>query len=270
MAQGKTYKIAARAGDTWLIPGDIHFPVHDPRALSAMVGWFEDYRAQHPDRRAGVIFQGDTFDCYGLSRFGKRAKKFWNHGRLMAGVNAALPTLKWAASLPNGAYLKMGNHDAWIQRFIDETPALEGAPGLEFAKLTGLDAIEGLEVLGEETKILVGDKVVIAHGHKLGAKTAKGIVDKYPDQVTICGHYHRLWSLLRTVYSPEGSPGYRGAYCVGFLGSEECIEDYAPDGDMQLGFGVLEFFGDRGGGSPFFRVSLHCIVFDGRGRPYVA
>lgn len=257
----KTYRVHVEPGDAYLVPGDLHYPLHDAGAVAAMLEWFQLRREAGIWDRTGLLLQGDTLDCFGLSKFRKRAKKFWDAGKLKLGVDAARPLIEWGARMPLGATMVLGNHDYWAANFVEENPALEGCPGVEFGALTGLSSIEGLEILGHGDKVLLGDKVVVCHGDTLGAKSPSSIVAKYPDQVTVLGHYHRVWQLLRTVYGPEGDPSYRGAYCVGMLAGEEAIEDYAPDGDMQLGFGVIEFFGPkRRNGQPHFRVDLHTIV----------
>ena len=257
----KTCRIGVQPGDAYLIPGDLHYPLQNDGAVNAMWEWFQNRTDAGCWLRTGLLLQGDTLDCYGLSRFGKRAKKFWDAGRLMYGVNSARPLIEWGARMPLGATMILGNHDLWASSFVNDNPALDGCPGVAFGSLTGLSDIDGLEILGHGDKVLLGDKVVVCHGDTLGAKTPASIVAKYPDQTTVLGHYHRVWSQLRTVYGPDGEAGYRGAHCVGMLASSRATEDYAPDGDMQLGFGVVEFFGPlRTNGQPHFRVDLHTIV----------
>lgn len=266
--KSKTYRMQVRSGDAFLVPGDMHYPLHDKAAVSAMVEWWSN--RQDPYIRTGVIFQGDNLDCFGLSRFGKRAKKFWDVGRLKRGVDEFRPIATWGAKHELGALMNLGNHEYWCTQFVDANPALEGCPGVEFGALTGLNDVEGLEILDYDSRILLGDKVVVCHGHGLGARTLGGIVTKYPDQFSLIGHYHSIQYLSRTVYGPDGEPQIRGAATCGMLASYEAVEDYAPDPNMQQGFAVVEFFGDRGNGQPFFRVDQHIIVKDIKGRAYVA
>jgi hypothetical protein len=259
----KLYRIDVQPGDAYVIPGDMHFPFQDRKAVLAMWEWVHARRAADVWNRVGLLLQGDTIDCYGLSRFGKKARKMWDHGRLMSGINAAEPFLRWGAKLDLGATMLLGNHEYWAASFVNDNPALEGCPGTEFARLTGLDQIEGLEVLDHDSRVLLGRNCVVAHGHDLGARTPDSIVNRYPDQFTILGHWHKVWSRYRTVYAPDGTPAMRGAACVGMMASPEAHADYAPDGDMQLGFAVVEFKGRRSNGAPFFRVDLHTIQQDG-------
>jgi len=154
-----------------LVVGDIHFPAHDPEALRATQEYFDNRVQAGVYSRAGVVNNGDILDCYGLSRWGKRAKRFWSEGQLMAGVNAARPFLEWAARF-DLSLLNLGNHEYWCTRFVNDTPGLEGCPGVEFAALTGLGDIDGLEILDYDTKIVINDKCVITHGHGTRGKTA--------------------------------------------------------------------------------------------------
>ena len=156
----------------------------------------------------------------------------------------------------------LGNHEDWISQATDEQPEFDGCPGMEFGALTGLNAIEGLEILPVGDRILLGDKCVIVHGHDL-PKTPETVMRKYPDQFTVHGHDHKVYKLHRTVYDAAGEPGIRGVASVGMLAGRKATEDYAPDPDMQLGFAVIEFYGKRSNGLPFFRVDEHVIVEDG-------
>lgn len=259
----KIYRIHPRAGDAYLIPGDMHFPFHDRGAVLAMWEWTHNHLVAGRWERLGAILQGDTIDCYGLSRFGKKAKKFWDSGRLMTGIEAATPFLTWAGKQALGATMLLGNHEYWAASFVNDNPALHGCPGTEFANLTGLAGIPGLEVLDYDSRVVLGRNVVVAHGHDLGARTPTSILGRYPDQFTIMGHWHKAWIQYRTVYQPNGEPAMRGAACVGMMASSEAHADYAPDGDMQLAFGVLEFHNHRADGRPYFRFDLHTIQHEG-------
>lgn len=259
-------RINPQAGWAYLIPGDIHFPMHDPAAVAAMQHYWDD---NFWAMRRGVICQGDTIDPYGISRFPKKSKKMLDFGRITTAVDAARPFLEWAADQPLGCEFLLGNHEGWIAEFFEQHLALEGLPGLEFGALTGLDDIDDLHVYPEKTKIVLSDKVVVCHGHDLGAKTAKTVMARYPNQYTVYGHYHSIYTDSRTVYGADGEPSYRGCACVGML-ADPLQFDYADDPDMQLGFATLEFFGDRGNGKPFFKVTPHYIVKDSHGNAWVA
>jgi hypothetical protein len=259
---GKTYKIHVKPGDAYLVPGDLHFPMQNRGAVKAMWEWVHNRRSAGVWKRFGVIPQGDTIDPIGLSRFPKKARKLWDYGRVKTAVDSALPFLTWAGKTELGCTYLPGNHEAWMMQAIDDVPALSGLAGASFGALTGLDNIEGVEVLEVGDRILLGDKVVIQHGHDL-PKTAEGVLRKFPDQFTVYGHYHRAYQVFRTVYDAAGEPGVRGVTCVGMMASNEAVEDYAPFPDMQLAFAIIEFHGRKSNGAPFFRVDLHTIQEEG-------
>lgn len=265
MSSRKTYRINAEPGWAFLVVSDIHFPLHDSPSLRKVQEYFDTRLQAGLYTKAGVILNGDILDCYGLSKWGAKAKKYWTHGKLMEGVHAARPFLEWASRFDLALY-NLGNHELWTRRFVDQNPGLEGCPGVEFGALTGLGDIDGLEILDFDTKIILNNKVVMTHGHGTRGKTASAIANNYPDQVSIVGHHHRTQSHFRTVWTPTG-PAYRAAHMVGMLCSDECVEDYSPDADMQRGFATVEFKGPMS--KPVFSVRNHVLVSSVQGYMHV-
>lgn len=263
------YRVHVRPGDSYLVPGDIHFPVHDPAAVDAMVSWFEGhYRAPH--HRRGVVFQGDTLDCWGSSRYPKAARRLHNQSRLADEVRAARPLLEWAGDQPLRATMILGNHEDRLNELLDGHPELHGASGASFGALTGLDTVPGLEILGHGDWVCLGDAVAICHGDAdRFPRKAAAVAAKYPDQVTLWGHTHHAEAYYLTVYGVDGRPHVRGAVNVGHLSLVE-EQEYTADPNWQQGFAVVEFFGDRGDGRPFFRVEQHMVLRDRAGRAVVA
>ena len=259
------YKIFAKKGDVWLIPGDLHFPIHDAKAVDAMVRWFD---ATYPGHSRGVLCQGDTFDSHSISRFPKKPERLAAFPSLVAEAATARKFLKHAGAQKNGCVVIPGNHEDWLDDLIMSSPGLSGAPGMDWPKLTGLDDIEGVQWLPYGTKVLLGDLVVVCHGDPRDfPKKCHLVVNKYPDQFTIFGHTHQAASFYRTVYDSKGRPQTRGAMNVGTLSQQA---EYTDDPNHQLAFATVEFFGDRGNGAPFFRALLHHIVRDKRGGVHVA
>lgn len=264
MLTSKRFRSAAFDGLHVLVPGDIHHDKQDQPAVQAMQDWW-DGRGY---TRSKSVLQGDTFDLWGLSRFPKKAKRLWDNAQLMAEVDAGRPFLKWAAGMSDGCDMILGNHEKRLEAVLDDNPTLCGCPGIEFGAMTGLSDIEGLEILDWNTQVWIGDKVCIRHGDAPGfPKTCQAVVKKYPDQVTIFGHTHRIASAFSTVYGPNGDGQVRGAYNVGHL---SLLPEYYDDPDWQLGFMEIEFFGDRGNGEPFFRCIQHHIFRDSKGNCHVA
>ena len=261
----KRYRQKVEAGDWYLVPGDIHHDKQDQPAVTAMMEWWDKKTWM---RRRGVVPQGDSLDLWGLSRYPKSAKKIWTDSQLMKEADAARPFLEWASAQPLGCKMILGNHEKRLEAVLDENPSLHGCPGVEFGAMTGLDDIEGLEILDWNSQVWLGDKCCIRHGDAPGfPKTCSAVCKKYPDQVTLFGHTHRLGAEFVTVYGDDGLPQVRGAYNVGHL---SLLPEYYDDPDWHLGFAEIEFFGDRGNGQPFFRVGLHHIFRDSKGNCHVA
>lgn len=259
----KTYRIAPQAGWAFLVPGDLHFPYADEGAVASMQEWWENRKQAGFWTKTGVLPQGDTIDPIGLSPYPKPAAKYWDAGKLMHAVDAALPFLKWAAGHDLGATMILGNHEKWALDAVSKAlPELDGCPGIEFGALTGLDAIDGLEILPYESRVLLGDKCVVLHGKEC-PNDPQATLRKFPDQFTVRGHDHKVYKIHRTVYGPDGEPAIRGVCSVGMLAARAAYSDYARYGDFQLGFAVIEFF-SGGAGKLLFRVDEHVIVKVGR------
>lgn len=224
--------------------------------------WIQIRREAGVYKRFGVCILGDFIDPIGLSRFPKSARKHWDYGRLRDAIDECMPFLSWAAKTELGCTYLLGNHEQWVLDSLDTLPALEGLPGTAFGALTGLDQIEGLEILDVGDRILFNDNVVAMHGQEL-PKSPESVLRKFPYQFTIHGHDHRVYQIYRTHYDANGEPGTVGVASVGHLASNDAIDDYAPYADMQLGFGTIEFHGKRNNGHPFFSINPKVIVENG-------
>ena len=275
MTGRKRLRVAVSPGDVYLVPGDMHFPTHDEAAVDAMVRWFEDrYVRSARGHRCGVVLQGDTEDLYGISKYPKKAQRLYSKSKVIDEVKAATPFLSWAAGLPLGAYKVLGNHEGRLARLFDEHPALDGC-AISFGEITGLNGIDGLEILDPWSRVFLGDSVMIVHGDEpYFPKRAHLVASKYPDVVTLYGHTHRAESYYTTSYGPDGRPRIRAAFNVGHM-CDVAQQDYVSDPNWQTGFAVVEFFGERGGEGqgaprPFFRVQQHLVFRDSEGRAVVA
>lgn len=247
------------------VPGDIHIGCDDMEVLDAAMSFAEDESAFRGCDLGGTI-TGDFFDSHAVSRHPKKAARLAALPTMMHEVERGRPILKRMADWPLGTEYTLGNHEDWVEQLVDANPGLANAPGLEFANLFGLNDIEGLTILPFNTWLVYGDKVQVHHGKGLPAKPA-AVAAKYPDAFTLYGHTHQAGVAYRTVYNMDGNPQVRGAMNVGFLGA---IPEYTSDPDWQWSFGLVEFFGDKGDGNPFFRANLHHVFRDRKGKVHVA
>lgn len=220
--------------------------------------------------RTGVVLQGDTLDCWGLSSFSKSSKRNWQNGRLRQEVDAGMPFFRWLMTTLTGlpAVYILGNHEARIQKFLDDHHTLEGLPGVQFGALTGLDKV-GFDIVDHGGRVLLGNKLLIAHGDVLtGWRSPQMVSRNYPDQVTVYGHTHHISSHLRTWYGPDDQPNVRGAYNIGHMSLRP---EYYYDCDWQLGFAEIEFLEPkRQGGDPYFSVHQRICLPGPRGGVIVA
>lgn len=249
------HKVAA--GDAWLIPGDKHCPIEDREGNEAMYRFFDDRYSGH---RRGVCFQGDTVDCHSVSPHRKKAARLAAFPTLVDEAQAARRYLEYASRLPLGGVYILGNHERWAEDLVDNNPGLSGAPGMEFQRLVGLDDIPNIEWLSVGSWLRLGDLVAVTHGNAKGfPRRLLGVRNKYPNQFTIFGHTHQAGTAYWTTYGPDGEESTYGAMNVGHMsGHPEYLEGEDPD--WQRAFAIVEFFGDRGGGRPFFRVTLHHVI----------
>jgi predicted phosphodiesterase len=268
-ARPRRLRVHVQAGDVYLIPGDIHFPIQDADAVSAMANWFEGTYPSAEYRR-GVVLQGDTIDAHSVSRHQRKPARLAAFPRLVDEAKEARPFLEWAGSQQMGATYIEGNHEDWVTDLVDAQPGLAGAPGMAFPALVGLNDVKGIEWMPQGTWVQLGDLVAVCHGDAKGFPGVLASVRrKYPRQFTVYGHTHRSGISFWTTYDFEGSEATYGAMNVGHL---SMTPEYlgGEDPDWQRAFGVVEFFGDRGDGRPFYRPTLHHVVRGKNGRVAIA
>jgi hypothetical protein len=166
-------------GERWLIPGDLHFGIQDDVSIGLMMQCATDWGI---DR---CILQGDTLDCYGISRHDHRADKIRgtcfsleDEGR------EAYYFLQWIAKTKLPSYIMPGNHEDRIWALEDKNLGLHGS-----LTLRGLFGIPGsVQVLPQYSRIVAGS-LTIEHGHKLpgslGAYGSAKVLRDHPDQCTL-------------------------------------------------------------------------------------
>ena len=205
-------------GDVWLIPGDIHFDAHDPRALAVMMKVAAAFRTN------GVILVGDTFESAGISRHSRPGRKFrYGAGTIAAEAEAARPFVERLEALVaqnrgdrlGGLHVLTGNHENWFAAVQDEFPGLEDNPWHE---LYG-DLFDGWHVWAESTALRLGS-LLVCHGHRLRGSLSKysaaSVLANYPGQNTLYGHTHRVDQCLTPTYKYGNSVDH-GAWSIGHM-----------------------------------------------------
>jgi hypothetical protein len=240
-----THYLEPFPGQRVLIPGDIHFGIEDSHALGLMRSVATDFGVHH------VIYQGDTFDCYGISRHNKSASRI-NAGelRLSEERENSRSLMKWTANLTQSSGVQSlmlpGNHEDRLLAVTDLNPALEGA--LTIKRI--FDIPDEITVLPHFSRIRAGS-LVIEHGHKLPGSLSqygpKRVLTRFPDQTTVYGHTHRIAEWSHTTYDRDEKPRTRKAITIGHLSDWRSHGSYAPRPNWQQGFLLIEFWTSSGG-----------------------
>jgi hypothetical protein len=227
------------------IPGDIHFPKHDPRAMDLMLEAALALKVTH------WHLQGDNFEYYALSQYDKDAERMIESGSLEVERDAATPYMKTMLAMvkPGRATIGPGNHDGrrWTA-FVNKNPALLGRTWDWPVK----EALRGWTVFSDTYWAKAG-RLVIEHGHLVrgiekggGKYPAAKILANYPGQNTLVGHTHRIDGRT-TPTRKDGVKVSHGAWTIGMMGLEGELGG-PPDDEHEQGFAVVDFFPlDRGG-----------------------
>lgn len=241
---------------------DIHIPHHDDRVMRLVVECCEDAGVTH------VIPNGDIGDCGPASRHeSKQRKAVLDEGCLRESIAAGLWIYEWFRT--RRCIYTLGNHEAWIERKIAESPELLGTTAVS---LMGLwEDGDGWEVLPSKSRIRLGC-LSIEHGDGLFPSGAGGqnpgarIRSLAPDQITMIGHLHRKFASFWTSFDVDGVPRTRAAIGNGHLSRPESHEDYAGTyTNWQQSFSLIRVWYD--GDRPRFTIDQPEIHRDRRGRP---
>lgn len=200
--------------------------VHDPRALDAVLAFLSDFKPH------SIILGGDFIDCGAVSHHHRGRPRLTEGLRLLEDFRSARTHILDPLEAAGASQLiyHIGNHEAWVDRLVDEYPGLEGV----------IDVASGLRL--DDWKVVPQGgfsklgKLHFIHGDQLrgGDNPAKYAVNAFERSVRF-GHFHRASlhskinaldiSDVRTGMGVPGlcrrNPGYgRGApngWSLGFL-----------------------------------------------------
>lgn len=178
----------------WIILPDIHHPEVCWPAFYAVL----TYIKQNREGIEGVVLLGDNMDCTNISRHTKGKPRLRTRGGLQRDFEAfdreILGPLEGACGKAKKVF-HLGNHEDWLEQWLDENPEFEGMFG--FDKTLRLTE-RGWKVipLGETSRI---GKAYLLHGDQIGSGefVAKKMVDAYAC-TAIMGHVHRFSAHTRT------------------------------------------------------------------------
>ena len=214
-----------------LVVSDFHVPYHDLKAIEAAFAFGEQFK---PD---AILFNGDVFDFYQISRFDRNptlpkvSSELLAGGQLFDHVRARFPKAK--------LYFKLGNHDErWAKYIFTAAPLLADIPEI----LNGWEHPAGIvrnriTVIGDQRPVMLG-KLPVFHGHELGkgisspVNPARGAFLRAHHTILV-GHSHQTSGHADTnVWHDETFCWSTGCLC--FLSP-----DYARINRWNLGFATV-------------------------------
>lgn len=209
---------------------DIHLPYHSMSALTACFDWLV------PQKVDGLLLNGDTLDCFQLSKFGKdpRKRNFAQELEIFADFFKILKNTFPKAKL----FFKMGNHEERYDRFL-QMKAHE-IIGVEEFNLTEVikKRAPGITIIGDKRIIMANDLAII-HGHEFSSgffspvNVARGLYLRGKTKA-IQGHNHQ--SSIHTEPNLLGS--VTTTWSTGCLC--ELHPEYMPINKWNHGFALVE------------------------------
>lgn len=156
------------------IMSDIHLPYHNIESLTVAIDYLKKEKVD------ALLLNGDTIDCYALSRFSKDPKK--------RDFKYELDTLKAFMEVINKelkakVFFKIGNHEHRYERFLQEKAhELKGVEEFEFENIIKARA-NGIDIISSNRYMKLNSLNGI-HGHEyFGGATppvniARGLYNK--------------------------------------------------------------------------------------------
>jgi predicted phosphodiesterase len=142
---------------------DIHVPYHSIECLTAAIDYVKKEKVD------GLLLNGDTIDCFRLSRFVKDPRK--RNFKLELDTFKALIEV-FQKELKCKIYFKLGNHEERYENFLfEKAKELVGIEEFEFENIIKARA-NGIEVISDKRVIKMNELNGI-HGHEyVGGITA--------------------------------------------------------------------------------------------------
>jgi predicted phosphodiesterase len=216
---------------------DIHFPIHDERALAPVMSFIRDNK---PDV---CVLNGDIMDNWLMSTHDKEAAKLFDHGaRLQEEFDVARPYIEEIVKHCGEVHYILGNHENRLSRFINKNPAIFELRQMRWERLAELPKEVKMHDAG--TTLYIGN-LCFMHGDQVGKYgPPKHSCDYMLNRATrnvIFGHTHRVEKRARTVYNAHGQQETYVAINQGHL-SDVSKQGYTFQPDWAHGFVYAEAF----------------------------
>lgn len=223
------------ASKLWILLSDIHHPEVDKPAFNAALSFI----AENKKLIEGVVLLGDNMNCENISRHTKGKPRLRTRG----GVNSDFVKFNRDILLPLEAAIEkttkkvffLGNHEDWLEQWLDENPEFEGI--VSFDKNLHLTQ-RGWEVIPQGKHRCVG-KAFLVHGDQVGSSmyVAKKLVESFC-ATSIMGHVHAASMFTKT--SQVKSKDKWVGYTLPTLGTLSPKYAKGRPNSFLNGFGILE------------------------------
>lgn len=217
---------------SWMVPGDIHLPFQDNKAVDQMIG---------ASKETGLFITGDLIDYYWISSWPKTGK-LTKQGGLKATRSAVLDFVAKTRKTYDFVVYGAGNHELRIETLSRKYPGFDGEWYWMFADLLPTDWIyldHGYRCVLPQ-KSSSGLPIVLEHGDRVlygGTPNAARLVSSYPNQCTIIGHNHKVQEQHKVTWK-AGRSTLASAYTVGHL-SDIRLNNYANNPDWHHGWATV-------------------------------
>jgi predicted phosphodiesterase len=178
----------------WVVLSDIHYPVHSKSAMLAVY----DFMNRNRSLIHGVVLLGDNMDCEDISRHTEGIPGLRKEGGFKADCDGFDKHIMQPIEklVPNAKkVIFMGNHEDWLQQWLDKNPEMKGAVSFE-SMLHFSD--RGWKVIPQGEAYWVG-KACLVHGDGVGSgmHVAKKLVESFC-ATAIMGHVHTFAAFTKT------------------------------------------------------------------------
>tara|TARA_R110000796_G_scaffold161826_2_gene278561 strand:+ start:69 stop:1094 length:1026 start_codon:yes stop_codon:yes gene_type:complete len=181
--------ILPKAATRILLLSDIHVPYHNIDAITKAIEYGKQQNVN------AIVFNGDTVDCYALSRFENDPRK----RRFSEELEATQQLLQVFRNEFDGVpfYFKLGNHEERFEAYLrTKAPELIGTSDFTMDQLLKFGEL-GCTLI-QDKRVIKAGKLSIMHGHEFGKSgSGSGAVNPahtYYNRAkvsVICGHNHQ-------------------------------------------------------------------------------
>lgn len=197
---------------TGIVFGDVHVPSHDNRAVSILKQVIADTQPEI------LIDLGDTCDFPSVNHWIQAGSREAEGRRLVKDLKAMYKFSYDIGQAVNNQECKLvkliGNHEIWIDRFINNLPMLEGLKELDIAK--GYQDM-GWEIVKHGDFYMVG-KLAFHHGDRLGYQGKHHSAQwALLGKSIVYGHRHDVQRFTHETLRRNGKPDRHAAFSIGCL-----------------------------------------------------